>query len=225
MHRALLFAMAVANLATVTSRSNACVDTALVLAVDGSGSISDDEYAFQKSAIASAFRDASVMSAIRSAGRVSVAVVFWGDGEFPSQTIDFIDMDGVKPSEQFAQEIERNERTVFGNTDIGSGIWTGLELLSRSRLCARRLIVDISGDGAETSAPKRRPSISLLQARRRAEEMGVTINALVISDEDVDLASYYTNRVIIGPNSFVMKIRTFADFAQAIRLKLVRELS
>jgi hypothetical protein len=74
--------------------------------------------------------------------------------------------------------------------------------------------------------PKRRQhSISLLQARRRAEEMGVTINGLVISDEEADLATYYNKRVIMGPNKFVMDIRNFEDFARAIRLKLIRELS
>lgn len=45
---------------------------------------------------------------------------------------------------------------------------------------------------------KRRNSISLLQARRRAEAMGVTINGLVRLDEEADLADYYNKRVIMG---------------------------
>jgi Protein of unknown function (DUF1194) len=32
-------------------------------------------------------------------------------------------------------------------------------------------------------------------------------------------------RVILGPNRFVMDIGKFEDFARAIRLKLIRELS
>jgi hypothetical protein len=140
--------------------------------------------------------------------------------------IDWVDMDGVGPPEEFIQEIEYNQRVVFGNTGIGSGIWTGLDLLTQSRSCARRLIIDISGDGAETiSSPKRRTPISLEQARRRSEQMGVTINGLVISDEETGLADYYNNKVIMGSNSFVMEIKTFRDYARAIRLKLIRELS
>jgi hypothetical protein len=225
MRKALLFVAAILAVMTAASRSQACVDTALVLAVDGSGSITDEEYEFQKSAIVSAFRDAAVLSAIRSAGSVTVAAVFWGDGELTSQKLGWFVMDGMKPSEQFAREIEHNQRTAWGNTDIGGGVWAALDLLSDPQLCARRLIVDISGDGMETSAPRRRHSISLLQARRRAEQMGVTINGLVISDEEADLATYYNKSVIMGPNRFVMDIRNFEDFARAIRLKLIRELS
>ncbi len=225
MRKAWLVAAGALAVMTVATRSEACVDTALVLAVDGSGSITDDEYGFQKSAIVSAFRDASVLSAIRTSGSVAVAAVFWGDGELSSQRISWIIMDGIKPSEQFALEIERNQRTAWGNTDIGGGLWVALDLLSDPKLCARRLIVDISGDGRETIAPKRRKSISLHQARGRAEAMGVTINGLVISDEEADLADYYHKSVIMGPNRFVMDITKFEDFARAIRLKLIRELS
>ncbi|MRG55693.1 DUF1194 domain-containing protein [Phyllobacterium sp. SYP-B3895] len=225
MHKALLFAVATLAAIVTSSRSHACVDTALVLAVDGSGSISDEEYEFQKSAIVAAFRDRQVLSAIRASGTVAVAAVFWGDGEFPAQIIDWTVMDGIEPSQKFADEIEKSERVVFGNTDIGDGLWVALELLSGSHACARRRIVDISGDGMETTRPRRRRSVSLLQARQRAQEMGVTINALAISDEETDLADYYNDRVILGSERFVMNIRKFEDFALAIRLKLIRELS
>ncbi|CAN7258764.1 DUF1194 domain-containing protein [Phyllobacterium sp. LjRoot231] len=225
MRKALLFVAAILAVMTAVSRSQACVDTALVLAVDGSGSITDEEYEFQKSAIVSAFRDTAVLLAIRSAGSVAVAAVFWGDGEIPSQKLGWFVMDGMKPSEQFAREIERNQRTAFGNTNIGGGLWAALDLLSNPQLCARRLIVDISGDGMETSAPRRGHWTPLLQARRRADEMGVTINGLVISDEETDLADYYNKSVIMGPNRFVMDITKIEDFARAIRLKLIRELS
>lgn len=225
MCKALLLAAGVLAVLPVATRSGACVNTAIVLAVDGSGSVTDEEYEFQKAAIVSAFRDASVLSAIRTSGSVAVATVFWGDGENRSQQLGWFAMDGVKPSEQFALEMKRHQRTAWGNTDIGGGLWTALDMLSDPQLCAQKLIVDISGDGKETISPKRRKSISLLQARGRAEKMGVTINGLVISDEETGLADYYNQKVIMGPNKFVMDIRKFEDFAKAIRLKLIQELS
>ena len=220
-----LFAAAVLSVATATHQAQACVDTALVMAVDSSGSITDAEYEFQKSAIVAAFQDASVLSAIRVSGSVAVAAVLWGDGEFVSQKLGWFVMDGIEPSEQFTLAIESNQRTAWGNTDIGASIWIALDMLADSQLCARRRIVDISGDGRESLTSNRRKSISLLQARRRAEAMGVTINGLVISAEEADLADYYNKRVIMGREKFVMDIKNFEDFARAIRAKLIRELS
>jgi Protein of unknown function (DUF1194) len=127
--------------------------------------------------------------------------------------------------EPFAREVESNQRIVDGNTDIGSGIWSALDLLSDPRLCATKSIVNVSGDGKESMAPRHRRMASLDQARLRAREMGVTVNALVVSDEEGDLASYYAKEVIVGANAFVMDIRKHADYSTAIKKKLIRELS
>ena len=225
MRMALLFVATGLSVLAAVHQSKACVDTAIVLAVDSSGSITDEEYKFQKSGMVAAFRDPSVLSAIRTSGSVAVAAVFWGDGELVSQRLGWFIMDGVKPSEHFARALELNQRTAWGNTDIGSGIWAALDMLSLPQMCARRRIVDISGDGKETLLPKRRRSITLQQARGRAKGMGVTINGLVILNEETDLADYYNKQVIAGHESFVVAIRKFEDFARAIRLKLIRELS
>ncbi|WP_418314273.1 DUF1194 domain-containing protein [Phyllobacterium zundukense] len=74
-------------------------------------------------------------------------------------------------------------------------------------MCAGMSIVDISGDGLETLGSKRHHVVSLYYARKRAEQMGVTVNALVISDDGGDLARYYSKKVTIGSNSFVMNIK------------------
>ena len=221
----LCMASALFLIAATSYQSSACVDIALVLAVDGSGSISDEEYAFQKFAIAAAFRDSHVLAALKSANTVAVSAVFWGDGEFAAQKLDWFIIDGGEGAEPFARAVENSQRIVFGNTDIGSGIWSALDLLSNPLLCPARSIVNVSGDGKETMAPKRRQVASLYQARLRSAEMGVTVNALVIADDKGDLASYYRKKVIVGDNAFVMDVRTYADYSTAIKKKLIRELS
>ena len=55
--------------------------------------------------------------------------------------------------------------------------------------------------------------------------MGVTINALAISDDKGALADYYARKVILGTDAFVMPIKRYADYSMAVRKKLVRELS
>ncbi|MBL0373032.1 DUF1194 domain-containing protein [Rhizobium sp. KVB221] len=222
-----LFALATVLLMVQTahSQTRSCVDIALVLAVDGSGSITEQEYAFQKFAIADAFRDKEVLSALNKAGVVALSTVFWGDGDFSTQKLDWFVVSRRRDAEPFARAMENNQRLVFGNTDIGSGIWSALDLLSNPLICAARSIINVSGDGKETIAPKRRQVASLPAARQRAKEMGVTINALVVSDDVGDLAGYYRKDVIVGADSFVMDIPSFADYRAAIKRKLIKELS
>ncbi len=56
-------------------------------------------------------------------------------------------------------------------------------------------------------------------------DKGITINGRVSLDDAFDLAAYFTESVIGGPGAFVMAVESYRDFAQAIRLKLVREIS
>jgi hypothetical protein len=202
-----------------------CPDLALVLAVDGSGSVTDGEYRFQKSAIASAFRNGAIKAALRDAGTVALTAVFWGDGEFPTQNLDWFIIDKGMGSEAFADAVETSERRVYGDTNIGNGLWSALDMLSDPNICADRSMINISGDGRETTAPKRRLRATLYQARQRAREMGVTINALAITADDEELASYYARQVVHGSGGFTMEVSDPADYATAMRRKLLRELS
>ena len=59
--------------------ASACLDVALVLAVDSSASVSGDEFALQQNGIASAFRDPAVLDAIAKAGRVAGELVRHAD--------------------------------------------------------------------------------------------------------------------------------------------------
>ena len=54
-----------------------CADLALVLAIDSSGSIDADEFRLQVLGYAAAFSDPKVLRALREAGAVDVASVFW----------------------------------------------------------------------------------------------------------------------------------------------------
>ncbi len=61
------------------------VDLELVLAVDASGSVDQQEYALQIQGIAASFRDETVLAALRSGaqGRIAVALVTWADSATP----------------------------------------------------------------------------------------------------------------------------------------------
>jgi hypothetical protein len=202
-----------------------CVDLSLVLAIDNSSSIDEREHALQVEAIAASFRDPVVLAAIEQAGLVAVAAVFWGDVAFPSHRTDWFLVEGADDAEFFAASLARHARQVFGNTDLGGGVWAALDMLSAG-VCAARSVINLSGDGKETVTPKRLRQATLRQARKRAEEMGVTINALAIPDqENVDIADYYARNLITGPDAFVVSLNDHSNAIEAMRKKLHREIA
>jgi len=64
-----------------TAAQDRPVDLELVLAVDASGSVSDEEFNLQLHGLAEAFRDRSVGQAIRASGDLglAVALIQWAD--------------------------------------------------------------------------------------------------------------------------------------------------
>jgi hypothetical protein len=201
-----------------------CADTALVLAIDGSGSIDDADYALQMQGYASAFRSGEVHLALRMAGVVDIAVVLWGDGDMSAQILPFQRIVDAAGAERLAVEMEGMTREVTGNTGLARGIEVALDILSEPGVCALRKIVDVSGDGRQMHMRMRHPVATLAELRKRAEAMGVTINALAIETDDDGLAEYFESRVTVGLTAFVIPIRSMRDFGDAIIEKLQREL-
>ena len=199
-----------------------CADVALVLALDGSSSIDHSEFELQTSGYYRALTSPDVLAAFSNAGVVEIAAVFWADSSKPPNVIPWNRVATHADILIFAQELVQMERQVAGNTSIGLGIATALSLFEDIKFCAERLVIDISGDGR--SAVEFGPTDSLAGSRKKAEERGITINALAITSEDADLAEYYQASVITGTDSFVMEVDGFETFHRAIVEKLIREL-
>ena len=54
---------------------------------------------------------------------------------------------------------------------------------------------------------------------------GITVNGLAILNEAPYLEFYYLSEVIGGENAFVLGADDYDDFAQAIRIKLIKEIN
>jgi hypothetical protein len=203
----------------------ACLDVALVMAIDGSGSVSAPEFRFQQGALASALRDPEVLQAMEQAGTVAMSVVIWGAAEQPTQETPWIIIRDAQQADQLARQVELLPRMVTGDTGLGAAMARSLAKLEELPTCATRKLVNVSGDGRDTSwRPTQGYSSAPAAMKKLAAERGVTINALAISREERDLPVYYLENVITGPGAFVMEIPDYAHFSAAIRKKLVREI-
>ena len=206
------------------ARAQVLVDLELVLAVDASGSIDEREFRLQMSGIADAFRDPDVIAALASGplGRIGVAVALWADAHRPKDSTPWFVLHDANSASQFADTVEHFPRRVVGATGLGAALIYCMRLLEENSLQATRQVIDVSGDGRETTF--REWTVFPHQARRRAEIFGVTINGLAILSDEPDLDHYYRREIVTGFGSFVEKAASFADFRQAIRKKLLREI-
>lgn len=211
------------------------VDLEIVLAMDGSGSISSDEFLLQVIGTAAALKDASVQRAILSGptGRVAIAAVIWSDAAFPKYPTEWHLLNSRQSIDNFAQRLlnfnnpanaGKRQGKGGGGTGIGDGIVYALEMIRSNRFSGSRKVVDVSGDGVETD-PWFKKAFTLPDARALARAQGVTINGLAILTDNWKLHQYYRAKVISGPGAFVVKAVNFDAFAVAIRNKLLREMS
>lgn len=207
------------------AQAGGCFGTALVFAIDASGSIDDREYLLQMAGLSQALRDPEVAGAVQSSGGVALAAVVWSDTAVAASKVGWQSVRSPQGIERFARTIESLPRVGGGGTDLGQGVWDALDLLDDPILCATRRVIDVSGDGRETLYPRRRYGVSIFSARKRAEESGVTINGLAIVDEEADLEEYYLEKVVVGAGAFVILADSFDDFGDAMRAKLLREIT
>jgi len=202
-----------------------CADLAIVLAIDASGSVDATEFLLQQQGYTQAFRSQKVQSALEAAGVVEIAVVLWGDAEIAPQVLAWQRLRNKPDAERLAGRIAGMPRIVSGNTGIGRGVATAIDLLQDPGRCAWRKIVNVSGDGIETMTPRRSSFLPLRIVRARAEPAGITINALAIETDEPHLSDWYRDRLIAGPAAFVMEVGGFETFADAIVEKLAREIA
>jgi len=195
------------------------VDLALVLAVDVSASVDYDEFALMIGGLSAAFLDTDVIAAATAGrqGAVAVAALFWSEAQ--EVALPWMRLANAADGALIAEALLAAPRLPrAGATALGEGLVAALTLLARCPAQATRLVVDVSGDGASNQGRSSGP------VRDVAVASGVVINGLAVVNEESDLVAHYAAEVIGGLGSFVMDCADYADFAEAIARKLVREM-
>jgi Ca-activated chloride channel family protein len=193
-------------------------ETALLLAIDVSGSIDAGEYQLQTEGLTLALMDPAVQEALLQ-GQVALAVVQWSGFDQQSLMVDWTRMKGASDIQALAENLRNLPRAFDGSqTAVGQAIDFSLPQFDTVSDCARR-VIDISGDGPENSGN------TVGRARQQAMKAKVTINAIAIEDagEQVAITNFYL-KWVITPAGFVITARGLEDYPRAMREKLLREL-
>jgi hypothetical protein len=211
-------------LGTPMARAASTVDVGLVLAVDVSGSVSEDRYRLQMSGIAAAFEDRSVQDAILSGSRRSLAItlVQWSDK--PQVSVPWTVIASAGDALAFAGRVRAAPRLASQFTCMSRMLrFVADKVLTRMPVKSDRTVVDVSGDGHDNC----NPPVPVDAVRDELVASVVTINGLPIleGDEALSLAPWYRDHVIGGAGAFLLPAAGFKDFGRAIRQKFITEVS
>lgn len=200
------------------------VDTALVLAVDVSGSVDEERFALQMEGLARTFEDKDIQRAILSGTHRAILVTLVEWSNRAATAVPWTVIASAADADAFAARIRRAPR----GDDQFTCMSAALQLIDDKVLPfvparAERTIVDVSGDGRDNCNP-RRPVDAV---RDDLVASGATINGLPIleGDEATTLAGWYRDHVIGGRDAFLLPAAGFKDFERAMRDKFIVEIS
>jgi hypothetical protein len=207
---------------------SAAVDVLLVLAIDVSRSVTDDEAILQRDGYRGAMTDPAVLAAIANGptGAIAVAYFEWARYDFQDLIIPWTRIAGAADAQAWADKLAAAPHQSVTWTSISGALTYAGKLLATAPFQGERHVIDVSGDGANNHGPPAEPVRDALVAT------GVTINGLPIINRnprfgryELDVDKYYAGSVIGGPGAFLIVAEDFAAFSDAIKRKLLQEIA
>jgi hypothetical protein len=190
---------------------------ALVLLMDVSGSVSLAHYDLQRQATAAALREAPVIRA--AAAQLPLAIAVAEFGTVPRVIVPWHVLSGAEDLGRVADAIGAAPPGGGGGTHVGDALVLAEALLDAVPCAAEREVIDISGDGASNGGADPAPVVARLAAR------GTVVNGLpIVTEAEPDVAEWYRAH-LITPGGRVFPAGSWADFARAIRAKLVQDIA
>ncbi len=198
------------------------VDLALVLALDGSASVTYDEFNLMTGGLAAALRDPAIVAGLTSGPRrASVgSLLLWSGAAAQDVLIGWTRIGSAKAAAGFAEDVANVPRSVRpGLTGVGAALLAAARLLAAAPAPAPRQVVDMVGDGRSNDGPPPGP------VRDHMAAAGITINGLCVLHREPDLLQTYTDEVIGGPGAFALACPDYTAFTEAMQQKLGREIA
>jgi hypothetical protein len=198
------------------------VDLALVLAVDGSASVTYDEFGLIAGGMAAALREPAIIRGLLGgpAKASMCSLLLWSGTGAQEIITGWTLIASEADARAFADQVDNMPRIVpAGETAIGEALLAALTLLAHIPEPPTRQVVNVIGDGRSNAGIAPGP------IRDRMAAAGITINGLCILHEEPDLLQSYTREVIGGPGAFAEICPDYPAFAAAMHRKLAREVN
>jgi len=226
--RSLLAAAGLAAFPAV-ARAEEPVDTLLVLAVDVSRSVDEDEARLQREGYRNGVTDPKVVEAMLGGvlGSVGLAYVEWAGSEYQRLVLPWRRIASRRDAQAWAEALAEAPRQSLSWTSISGALEFSGTVLEQAPFEGTRQVIDVSGDGVNNSGPPPEAVRDRLVAR------GVVINGLpIVNDRPsfgrmpaMPLDQYYRESVIGGEGAFMVVADDFESFGVAVRRKLIREIA
>ena len=211
------------------ARAEEPVDVLLVLAVDVSRSVDEDEARLQREGYRNAVSDPLVVEAIRGGmiGAIGIAYVEWAGAEYQRLVLPWTRIGTPADAFSWASRLDEAPRASLSWTSISGALDYSHRVLADAPFEGTRRVIDVSGDGVNNSGGP------VEAARDKLSAEGVTINGLPIMNDrptfgrlpPVPLDEYFRESVVGGPGAFVIPAEDFQAFGQAVKRKLIREIA
>jgi len=160
MHRRhLLETMAAAAAVTAGGRTPRAqsldVDLRLVLAIDVSRSIDEEEARLQREGYVQALTDRHVVSSMTDGPfqRTALAYVEWAGTHYQRTLVDWTLIDSPAAAHEFAGKLAEAPYTSQSWTAVGAGLAYAASKFDELGYVSRRKVIDISGDGKTNNGP------------------------------------------------------------------------
>lgn len=196
---------------------------ALVLAIDVSNSVDEEEDRLQRQGLANALIAPDVRDAFFVTDDPVALFVFEWSGRYHQKAL--IDWRNIETETDLASVSDSIARSTRGQRDFPTAMGYALGFAAnrlRERPDCFAKTIDVAGDG------KNNDGFGPAEAYNAFAFDNVTVNGLVVDasilETRADLMTFFTDEVIRGPSSFVEIADGFDDYEDAMRRKLIREL-
>lgn len=189
---------------------------ALLLAMDVSGSVSEQDVQMQRDATAAALTSPAVERATQDG--LALAVTMWGSAQHV--VLPWRVLTSARDAREAAEALRRVERPERGGTDVAAALRHAVALHEAAPCRAERRVVDLSGDGRHQGWAE-----DMQAAVEEAVAAEIETNCLpIVTEDEPDVATWYRESVCGLAGGFTIEA-TMESFGRAIRKKIESEVA